>query len=303
MGKKTNNDYHDEFVCDYQMMTNKEKSFNDVMEKQSRYDFLGHQNRTPEESKNLFLENIPKWIKKYNIKVITILMFIMMGFSMTSCEKDLNEQPNPLPQSELLKVNVQLTDIFKVEMGTKGWDETTWVYNYNPNPFDLVFTNINNPSESLTRSTTIQELQTGISVNLFSGTYNITFLSVHSSTNNVDIRINMENVVVNGSSLTLNGTYEDFLIMVDVPNVQGVFLYQKSIWKQILQFNQTGDLWYIYYNNPSSDYLTYISYTGGDSKEIFLTGYINGNVYWITKPNTTPTQITFPVWNINKIIV
>lgn len=119
MGKKTNNDYHDEFVCDYQMMTNKEKSFNDVMTKQSRYDFWGHQNRTPEESKNL-----PKWIKKYNIKVITILMLLMLSLTMTS---NIYGQPTKTPvmvESIMYQINPEngWTDInFKFYVkDTKG---------------------------------------------------------------------------------------------------------------------------------------------------------------------------------------
>ncbi len=309
------------YEYDYQkgIATQKEKAFIEVMQTQSNYDFLKHkeEKRTAKEIKTDLIQRLERINKKYADKLKGAIVAIMAIFiiGLTSCDK--NDNPiieQPIVERELITQELKLKNIYTMPM-TKGFDPSTWVYEYNTEPFELTFTNLNNQSESITRSVTIAQLQAGINVNIFSGTYNITYQTTTNNITKCDIKINMENVIIDGTPIELSATYDDYLVVFDVPSilaVSDVYFGGKSSGTILFTFTKHADGFvYAYFNNR--DY-----YYGSDSAMWYYTNTAHipaykvflpvetfkyGNVYWYTAPIGASTQITFPDWTVNKITI
>jgi hypothetical protein len=284
----------------------KEKAFRAVMEKQSQYDFLHHDKiaqSTSEEKRKLLLnikERLERLNKQAKEKIINtmgiITMAIMMAFSLSSCDKE------PIIERQLITQELTLSNIYSMPM-TKGFDPTTWVYEYNTTPALITFTSVDNPAETVTQSVTIQQLMNGINVTIYAGTYNITYQTVHSTTDftKLDIKINMQNVKVTGTPIALNGTYDDYLIILDMPDVFNIDNDYWEGYKISLTKNEDLNIWYAYsnINNPVFTFL--IRFSDMSTKTFNLGGKTLGQIYWYTSPIGANTQITFPAWVINKI--
>lgn len=284
----------------------KEKAFRAVMEKQSQYDFLHHDKiaqSTSEEKRKLLLnikerlERLNKQAKEKLINTIGILtMAILMAFSLSSCDKE------PIIERQLITQELTLSNIYTMPM-TKGFDPTTWVYEYNTTPAILTFTSVDNPAETVTQSVTIQQLMQGINVTIYAGTYNITYQTVHSTTDftKLDIKINMQNVKVTGTPIALNGTYDDYLIIVDIPDVFSITIDYWTNYQMQLTKNEELNVWYAYSNIMDATYTYLIRFNDMSTKTFNLGGKTLGQIYWYTSPIGAGTTITFPNWIINKI--
>jgi len=297
------------YEYDYQkgIATQKEKAFIEVMQTQSNYDFLKHKEiiESTAEQKKIILDNINKRIArlteqaKQRIQSVAIAIMMIFAIGLTSCDK----QEQPIVEREIITQELKLKNIYSMPM-TKGFDPSTWVYNYNTAPATLTFTNINNPSETVTQSVTIAQLQAGISLNIYAGTYNIDYQTVHANTTTLDIKINMPNVVINGTPIQLIATYADFLIIVDVP-VEDIPKIVDAGKFEVEKLNLSDNgFYYAYYNKTksvSSDYI--LTFYNGRAREYPMNSFTFGNIYWYASPIGASTQITFPDWTINKITV
>lgn len=282
-------------------MKTKEQAFTEVMQKQMEYDFLHHkeEKRTSKEIKRDLtqrLERINKTLKeKLSATVLALMMIFVIG--LTSCDKE------PIEQRELITQELTLKNIYTMPM-TKGFDPTTWVYEYNTTPATITFTNVNNPAETVTQSVTIAQLQAGISISIFAGTYNITYETTHTSTTTLDIKINMPNTVINGTPINLTAIYADFLIVVDVA-CDGTPKIVDDGGYTVETLNAFNDFYYAYYNakrTPNSENL-YVSFYTTSQKKYIMSAFAFGNIYWYASPIGANTQITFPAWTINKITI
>lgn len=308
------------YEYDYQkgIATQKENAFIEVMQTQSNYDFLKHKEiiESTAEQKKIILDNINKRITrlteqaKQRIQSVVIAIMMIFAIGLTSCDK----QEQPIVEREIITQELKLKNIYSMPM-TKGFDPSTWVYEYNTEPFELTFTNLSNPSESITRSVTIAQLQAGINVNIFSGTYNITYQTTTNNITKCDIKINMENVIIDGTPIELSATYDDYLVVFDVPSilaVSDVYFGGKSSGTILFTFTKHADGFvYAYFNNrdyyyDSDSAMWYYTNTAHiPAYKVFLPveTFKYGNVYWYTAPIGASTQITFPNWDVNKITV
>lgn len=291
-------------------MATQEQAFIEVMQNQLQYDFLKHKEiaeSTAEEKKKV-LDNINRRIarltkvakSKLKTTAMAIMLFIGVGLLMTSCDK----QEQIMEQRELITQELTLKNIYTMPQ-TKGFDPTTWVFNYNTAPATLTFTNINNPAETVTRNVTIAELQAGISLSIYAGTYNITYETTHSNTTNVDIKINMPNTIINGTPIALQATYQDFLIIIDVPVEYARIVSDGG--STIETFNTIGDIKYLYYNKSSHTdtglRVLYKKVSDTGDKYVAMNTFLLGHIYWLTSPIGAGTTITFPEWTVNKIVI
>jgi hypothetical protein len=233
--------------------------------------------------------------------VTTVVLFMaLLSIGIVGCKK-YDDDPTPPPiERELITQDLKLTNIYSMPM-TKGFDPTTWVYEYNTNAYTLTFTSVNNPAETVTKNVTIAELQAGISVTLFAGTYNITYQTAHSTTNftKCDIKINMTNVQIVGSPIALSATYDDYLIIVDMPNMLNVNVVN---WvNYTMSFTLKDGFYYAYSNINDPAYTLRVVFTDMTNKPFDLGGKTLGHIYWYTTPLGATTNITFPAWIIDKI--
>ncbi len=291
------------YAYDYQngIATQREKAFRQVMEIQSQYDFLGHkeEKRTASEIKRDLtarLERINKTLKD-KLKTTVIALFTIIAIGLTSCDKE------PIEMREMVTQEIKLTNIYAMPM-TKGFDVNTWVYNYNTAPAVITFQNVNNPAETVTQSVTVAQLQQGISVTIFAGTYNITYETIHANTTTLDIKINMPNTTINGTPIALTATYTDFLIVVDVPT-EDVPRIVDDANTTVETLNAYNGFYYAYYNakrTPVSDNI-YVSFYNGNQKKYIMSAFAFGNIYWYCSPIGAGTTITFPEWVVNKITI
>ncbi len=206
-----------------------------------------------------------------------------------------------------MKISIEKWYGFQLKYGTVfNWYIQTWVYEYNTTPATLTFTNVNNPAETVTQSVTIAQLQVGISVTLFAGTYDITYETTHINTTTLDIKINMPNTVINGTPINLTATYADFLIVVDVActEIPSIVNDANGV---VETFNQINGFYYMYYNatsHPTNGEYKVRLYRNGYPTQLYsILGYLYGHIYWYTSPIGAGTTITFPEWTINKITI
>lgn len=285
------------------MSSQREQAFRAVMQKQMEYDFLKHKEiaQSTSEEKRKVLDNINKRIARLNktlkekLSATVLALMMIFAIGLTSCDKE------PIEMREMVTQEIKLTNIYAMPM-TKGFDINTWVYEYNTQPATLTFTSVDNPAESVTMNVTIAQLQQGLSLNIYKGTYNITYQTVHSQTDftKLDIKINMQNVTVAGTPIALTALYDDYLLVVDLPNVLNV---TSSYWEGYeLKFTQLNDIWYAYSNITNMPiYEISIRFTDGSTKTFNFGNMAYGNIYWYTSPISAGTTITFPAWTVNKI--
>jgi hypothetical protein len=245
--------------------------------------------------------------KMQYVRNSAIALFMIVSLALTSCNKDFNNEPTPpVEQREMVTQLFTLNNIYTQPM-TKGFDATTWVYNYNTGSYVLTFTNVNNPLETVTKTVTVAQLKLGVSVSIFAGTYNITYQTTHLNTTTVDIKISMLNVPINSTPIALSATYDDFLVVVDIPTGGVVPDIATDAGTMIEPFTLLNGYYYIYFDKKSDvtygGYKVRISPNGGAYKLYDMLTYTFGNIYWYVTPIGAGTVLTFPEWVVNKITV
>jgi len=307
MGTKINdltmdcgNDYRGEFQQDYE---NYMRDYINPMYKQ-----IKHRDNILKVKNYPFLEPI----KKIQTKIIMFLMIIGMTLGGMSCKKDFNDREYNKPAvRELVNVDFKLTNVIKVSMdGIKGFDPTTWVYEFNPGTFDLVFDNATYPDETIVIPTTIEALRAGISVSLMEGNYWISFNSQHTGieTADIDISIAMNNIPITKTTTTIElvGNYDDYLLIADVYNQTAGYIWDisRGVGNEIIEtLRPHEDFLFGYYNQCENPNLFLRIETNGSPHVIPLEGKQTGNVYWFSSGIPTGVEILFPEWLVNKIII
>jgi len=190
--------------------------------------------------KKTIMKNVGNYKKGIFKLVVICITAIFVGTLISSCNKEQIK-----PEGEYI---TQSFGIFSSNSNIgKNWDYNTWQWNYNPTPATLTLTGVgNSEGNNYTLETTIAALRNGTaSITMLKGTYNIEYETPHiRSTNptyvngtsvqnmahqphlseNIDIKVNMVNVNVTGTPITLTSSLEDLLIVVDVPNLEDAFI-------------------------------------------------------------------------------
>ena len=241
---------------------------------------------------------------KENIKrIFTGLILIFSLTLMVGCEKDFNEPQKP--EQTPVNVSFNLKMDIKEKPMTKGFDINTWVYNYNPNQFELKLSNNEN---TYTKMVSVEELKNGsVSINMLKGTYQVSFITTHQTGigQYLDIKID-EEIYINGGGITLNGIINDFLIIVDIPNILSSVIYKDIVDATNLlgqlNFNSVGGFWWGYLEDINYNILR-INWTG-DLRDNYNLDFVeNGNVYIYLRPSEHQTTIIIPELPVNKIVI
>lgn len=175
---------------------------------------------------------------------VTTLLSALLLFFIVGCEK------LPLkPEGELITQTFGLYTSSNIP--DKSWDFNSWIWNYNTTPATLTLTGTGaSIGNNYTLETTIQALVNGTaSIQMLRGTYDITYTTPHQISSNslflngqlssivlnnpqdyahlsenIDIKVEMFGVSVEGTPITLTSTVNDVLIVVDIPTLEKVML-------------------------------------------------------------------------------
>lgn len=295
------------FVYGYQnrmdKMTPLEQSFNDVMKRQSQYDFLGHNKRTPDEERKV-MKRISERVKKLRTTIMTLTLLIGMGLGMTSCNKDFNE-PNPQLITQTFTLKTILT---QEDPMTKGWDPALWVYQYSDTKFEL---KVSNAMNVYTRQVSVNEMLAGsVTFQLVPGLYSIDYSPVHTPRfdNKLDVSIHMTNMTIDGTPIILEGQLADALIILDLPGLTAVNM--STTGESVFNYDSRG-FYYAYTNQAFYDDLDHgTSYTGlrftftdGSYKFFNLNPLSLGIVYWVQSNIGVQVQLIIPTMEIQTYIL
>jgi len=150
---------------------------------------------------------------------VLMMLVLLTSIFFTSCRKDLNE-----PEVELVEVSINTQGLYThplLKSAQLNIDE--WVINYNPFAYDIIFSG----SEIYTYSKSINELKSGFTIKVLPGTYNVSYKSIHQSNNTstdvsmyLDIVINEVVTITNSGEVTLTAQPDDYLVIVDIPNLE-----------------------------------------------------------------------------------
>lgn len=294
-------------------MESKKENFENVLNTMSQYKFIKHP-KTPEQVSEVKksitkrLEKINQNLKKKIVSGIGIVsLMLLMAFGFTGCNKDLNDN-TPTPQiREKVTLPIQIRN-FVSEPMSKSFDINKWIWIYNPNQYNLVFTNPTNPVDNTTVSLSINQMIAGASVSLYRGSYNLSFISTHTSYQTLDASINMSGVNIQDTPIYMTGKYEDALVVIDLPNIISWHIVpQNGIDTPIFTKSPEGFL-YAYidqggrYDMPVTVHIDDGS-QDGINKTIPLYPLVNGNVYLYCSVLGAQTNLTFPQWVVNRITI
>lgn len=264
------------------------------------------------------MNNFMQYIRNSAIAVIMFVALILTG-----CNKGSDYTPTPPDTRQTITQELRLSNFDIKDYSNKGFDLNTFIWNWNPESYNLIFTNPTRPSDSKTMTATINQLKTGLAVELFRGVYNIDYVSTHSTTNysQVDGKIAMNSVIVQGSPIDMTGQYADFMIVVELPFVDNVHFSGNNV-PTFTKVGSGSDVYFYTFSNPSdwigkgttqisvnytTEYMNIsgktdfnIDYYVGDGNNI--TG-INGHCYHYISSLGAVTNLTFPQWIEDRVVI
>jgi hypothetical protein len=274
----------------------REKAFRDVMEKQSNYKFLGHDEiaMSSKEKKREVMAKINAKIDKMKSAMyyFGFILIMALGLSLTSCEKEAQEQlkRQMITQSFILET-VTGYDI------TKSFDPQTWVYNYSNTQYELKLQSTDG-QYTYTKMVSVNEMLSGsISFQMFSGVYNVTYTPVHSPrfSTVLDVAINMTDVQISGSPVILEGELEDALIIFDRADVFPVIDEEGTP----VFYNDSRGFWFAYVHAGFSVKL--VIQATGVQIPITLSNPNMGKVYWYAQGLVPNVQLNIPAMTIERL--
>jgi hypothetical protein len=114
----------------------------------------------------------------------------------------------------------------------------------------------------------------------------------------------MSDIQINTTPIALTATYDDYLLVFDLPATTEVKLIDASNSPVVgVTFTKINDFYYMY-NNVAYSTSHKLKYTVAGLVELKnITPYQMGSIYWYTSPIQAGTTITFPQWIINKITI
>lgn len=233
------------------------------------------------------MKNILK-IRLWKIALVSILTTVLLFFA--SCEKQ-----DTKPETKVITQSFTLAPVVNDISKKSTFDPEQWVHNYSTTPYTL---NISNNTNTYTIDVSIQELLTGtVSLEMVTGTYDIIYTPTHSQDfdNNLDVAINMTDVEINGSPVTLQGTINDALIILDLQDITYVDLMNHSG-----SFTQDPQGFYFAYTalpeyNFRLEFNVYpdLVYINNNSVEL-------GKVYWYVDQLGATLELNIPEMSIQK---
>jgi hypothetical protein len=260
-------------------------------------------------------------------------ILLTLSITVASCNKQADQQnfpdPTPIEQANTVTQYFSVTtDLEKTQMDAKSWDITTWQWLYSATPATLnIIGTGSSAGKNYTKSTTVEQLRTGTtSVNMLPGTYNITYATIHDRTTNIfsingistanlnyqpilsehlDIKVANNEINITGSPIQMTATLEDYLLVVDIPNVSGVkFTNDDFSGNQCLLLYNSADKyhWGYFTSVPVYGSPTKIKFTvGGVEKIVDVSGYQKGIVYHLISAFDAVTQINIP--SMSEVVV
>lgn len=237
------------------------------------------------------------------LKILTLvtlaLYFAGAVFFFSSCERD------KLPDKPIT-VQVQTQGLI-IQPLTKSFSVDEWIFNYNPNQYELKFTG--EKGNVYTYQKSITELQNGFPITVMPDNYSVTYESLHNQTVNaplddkLDISINEIKNINTVTPVILNANNDDYLVILDNNSITAI------IWNQI-----NGEPAY-FYNSPEPDNQSYkymycniegdvsISYKGSDNiyKTKIIPNATKNNIYHIVGTFNGETNINILPFKYNVI--
>jgi len=225
------------------------------------------------------------------------IAFMMLIF-FTGCKKD-----EPQGNNKPITVQCQAQGI-AVQPLTKSWSISDWIFNYNPNQYELKFTGTH--GNVYTYSKSIAELQTGFEITILPDTYNVTYQSEHTPesgsllSKKLDIKINDAVTINTNTPVVLKANNDDFLIIVDINNIT-----QAEVMKNGFPYNMfnspdlTKTFKYAYYNEIGDVTIRY--WNGGQNYIKTISNAQLNNIYHMLSTFNGSTNINILPFDYNVI--
>jgi len=254
---------------------------------------------------NKFKKGIGKGIKEWGGIIILFSAIIGGSFLLSGCEKDFKDVK---PTQQLITQSFNMTTILTDDL-KKGFDPNTFVVEYVTTPTILTLTDGEN---TYTTTTTIQDLINGsVVMEMLPGVYDITFnpnkgqyLDLYISDKMV-VDINMMDVNIQGTPITLQGNLKDGLIVVDIPNVREVRLNNEGLGQFYSSsnklFNNDVDNFKFGYTHNYYNYkIIFMDYT---EKEFNIPAWSIGKLFWVVSPIGGTIEMDIPGLVVEKIVI
>lgn len=234
-------------------------------------------------------------------KFLSLLLIAVVAFTAmtTGCKKE--QQPD---QRKPITIQVKTEGLLINEM--KSFDPLTWVYNYNPNSYDLTFAGANGSNYTFTKS--VYELQQGFAVSVLPDTYTITYQTTHLNTfenqlsQTLDIVINETKTISTPTDLVLQAQNDDYLVIMD-NNVMSAGIMNWNTGNYSSNFFSIGNDSYKwgYYNVEGDLQIKYQDATSGEWFTKTIPDTQKGNIYHIVSAINGTTGINILPMNYNAI--
>jgi hypothetical protein len=281
---------------------NEEQAFKEVMDIQSNYKFLGHDEMTSKEKKREVMEKINKRIQSMQAKLyyFGFILIMALGLGLTSCNRTPIEQPS---KPEMVTQSFGLTNV--QELGMKSFDPNAWVYQYNSQQFEL---KISNEYNTYTRLVSIPELLQGnVILTMVKGVYDVSYTPVHPNKYSpyLDVRIEETGVQIMGTPINLEGQYDASLVIIDVPTVSEVSTgsfdctRESGLQTNFFNYDQRG-FFYAYTSEPINNLQLWDT---GLNKAIGLTinPLYTGKIYWVVSSLGVTIHLDIPDMEIEQV--
>jgi hypothetical protein len=140
-------------------------------------------------------------------------------------------------------------------------------------------------------------MEGNVSIKMFAGVYNVTYTPTHTQKydNVLDISIDMQNLNINGSPVTLQGKTEDALIIIDRPDI---FPVVDEIGQPCFYQDSRG-FWYAYVNSGFS--IKAIIQATGVQIPISLATVNTGFVYWFAPSLDGTIKLEIPEMQVQRL--
>jgi hypothetical protein len=195
------------------------------------------------------MQKITKRIKnlQHQAALYYFVVIMALGLGLSSCQKD--EDTTPRPQGEMITQEFSLETITGYNM-EKSFDPEQWVYQYSNQQYELKLQSTDGKYVYSKMVSVTEMLQGTVSFQMWSGQYNISYTPQHQQKfdNVLDVAIQMTNVQINGSPITLQGQLQDALIILDRNDLLKI---TDDTGREIFFFDNRG-FWYAYVNQSFS---------------------------------------------------
>lgn len=247
-------------------------------------------------------QTLSKWRFSQKTRLLTTILlalYLIGGILLfTSCERD------KLPDKPIT-VQVQTQGLI-IKPLTKSFNPTDWIFNYNPNQYELKFTGTHGNVYTYQKS--ISELQTGFPITILPDTYLVTYESQHigqTTTNTLsiylDIGINISKNVSTNAPVILTANHKDYLIVVDINEMNNAQIMQNGQWESMFTIpNQTYR--YAYMNQLQDLDIRYTYYNSGwqTVQKVLPNPQLN-NIYHMLSSVNGNTNIEILPFNYNIV--